>query len=76
LHKSVELLLVVVLDTFHTSSGCSILDAGLLLLAVLMLDWAITRRMRFAVAEVTQDGCTVDQELLGAVLELVTLLAA
>ena len=74
LHKAVEFLLVVVLNTFHALRRSTVLNT-LLLLSMIMLDRAVTCWMGLTVAEVAKHGSTVNEELLRAVLELVALLA-
>lgn len=76
LHKPVEFLFVVILDALHASRCCTIQDACLLLLPVLVLDWTIASWMRLTMAEVTENSCAINQQLLWTVLKLVTLLTA
>ena len=77
LHEAVKFFLVVVLEGVHACSDAAIFfDTCLLLLSTFVLDRAVGGRVRRTVAEGAHDGSAVAQQLLWAVLELMTLLSA
>lgn len=77
LHKSIKLLIRVVDEGVHAGGDAVLaLQRLVLLLPTLMLHWAVRGGVRLRQAEVAHDRRAVAQQLLRAVLELVTLLSA